>query len=532
MTEVVANLQALRNVDTTVMFGNELCFVKGHTFDGDGGGGLFMWSTMPPYYGTGTYAIDNNGTVIKTQSTTQDKGRWLRQYDGHINVLYFGAFGKTQDYTAAFQNAIDFAWMNAQNDPEMKGSVVYIPNGSYRINTLILKSGISIIGENIDRTVLQTTVNHTADYMLKTQTGPTFLNMENITLYGRNETNAGGMLLKDGIWNSSFKNIKIFNFGGHGLFLDTVQDSPLPNQFNTFENIRISKMNDFSHCLKITGQTGQTTFINCNFDGYKSGTPSRFPKGHNVNISHTGSTTTAILSFINCSFQEGDYGIYLNYVENVNIDTCWFENVGVSITLNGTEYNSCRDITVQNCRFANASGYGSLVVSPDNIKGGQCISVANSFVNVYNNYVAVSDPNSPNVSKDSSFIFAENNRNGGIAISDNVFQDNKLGLTHGIVQTISNGLFEIDCARHKFVNVSYSQTAIATIKSSISATETITIKAVGSISFSSSRNINLLGKSTLALNAGDVAVFMKADVPTGLYLDTFQLISVLRAAQV
>lgn len=492
-----------------------------------------MWSTMPPHYGSGRYTADNNGTVVKTRSNTLDVGRWVRQYDGYLNVLYFGAFGKTQDYTIPIQNAINFAWLNAQNDPDMKGSVVYIPNGNYRINTLKIKSGISIIGENIDRTYLQITENHTADYMMETEIGPTFIHMENLSLHGRDQTNSGGILLKEGVWNSTFKNIKIFRFGGHGINMDTVANSPLPNQFNVFENVRIEKTTDFNHCLKISGQTGQTTFINCNFDGFKkfNNNIPRFPKGHNVNITNAGDRYPAILSFINCSFQEADYAIYMTSVENINIDTCWFENVGVGITA-----LSCKDITVQNSRFANASGYGSLVVSADNIKAGQCLSVANSTVNVYNNYVSATEPNSPNVSTASSFIFAEDNRYGGVAISDNVFQDTKLAFTHGIVQGVVATSNTLDCAKHKFVFANGIGIPVKVIKSSINASETLKVRSSGGVGgtfiFSSGGNIYLMGKSSLNLKAGETAVFMMVDSELGAYKEHWQLISVTRANDV
>jgi len=539
MTEVV-NLAALKAI--TGSSNGELYYVKGHTNLGDGGQGIFMWRT-DSIFTTGIYQNDNNGTILKTTSTAGwTIGRWVRQYEGHINVLYFGAFGKTLDYSTAFQNAVDFASINALNDPELKGSVVYIPNGNYRINTILLKSGISILGESIDKTLIQTTANHTVDYMFKMDIGPIFLNISNLSIFGRNETEAGCFLFEGkpstdeaqhgGLWNSAFKNIKIMGFKGHGIYLKGGVSGKLPNQFNTFENVRVNKAADFTNSLKMTGQNGQHTFLNCTFDGYNTGGSNIFPKGHNVNISHDVDASTGILSFINCSFQEGDYGIYFNYAENITIDGCWFENLGVAITVNGSEYNSCRDITIQNSRFANAAGYGSLAVSAGNIKGGQCIAVSNSFVNVYNNYVAVSDPNGPNLNPDSSFLSAPGNTLGGIDIAGNVFQDIKLSKTFGIMQVIAvSSPNTINCGRNKLVFVNTSTTVIKSIVSSINASETITIRAngTGSITFDNTKNIFLVNKSTLSLANGEIAVFMKCDNYIGTYYETYQLISVMRA---
>ena len=546
MTEV-ANLAELRNLPHTGFTNGDLFYIKGHSTLGDGGGGTFMWRTDQIFI-NGIYQNDNNGTIIKTTSIPgQFVGRFVRQYEGNLNVLYFGAFGKTQDYTNAFQNAVEFATLNTLNDPELKDSVIYIPNGNYRINQLTLKSGISLIGESMEKTLIQTTVGHNVDYMFKIEAGPVILNMSNLFFFGRDETNAGCFLfeaqaigdpIQGGLWNSSFKNIQIKGFKGHGIYLmggePTIPPSSnpyvAPNQFNTFENVRVVKTVNFSNALKMTGQNGQDTFLNCTFDGYSLNNHTIFPKGHNVNISNVGALKTAILSFINCIFQDADYGIYIDYAENINIDGCWFENLGVAITVNGT-YNSCRDITIQNNRFANAAGYGSLPVSSGNIKSGQCISILNSFVNVYNNYVTVSETDGPHLNPNSSFLISSNNVLGGVAISDNVFQVNKLGKTFGVMQVVDVSTpNKIDCGRNKLVFVNTSSTIIKSIVSSINASETITIRANGgTITFDNTKNIFLTHRSTFSLANGEIAVFMKIDNIVGSYYETYQLISVMRA---
>lgn len=538
----VTNLQALRAI--TGNNNGQLYYVKGHTNSGDGGGGVFMWRTgndfKPKPNGNGNYAIDNNGTVIETTSASGKLlGRWVRQYEGYINVLFFGAFGKTQDYTTAFQNALDFAALNAKNDPELKGSVVYIPNGNYRINQLILKSGISILGESLENTLVQTTENHNVDYMIKMDIGPVFLNISNIKFFGRRETQAGCFFFEamensdfhGGLWNSFFKNIQISGFKGNGIYLKGGSANGLtPNQFNTFENVRVGKDSDFSNSLKMEGQNGQHTFLNCTFDGFNRNNNNIFPKGQNVHISHSADQTTGILSFINCTFQEADYGIYMNYAENINIDSCWFESLGVAITINGSSFNSCRDITIQNNRFANAAGYGSMIVDSDNIKTGQCISISNSFVNVYNNYVSVTKPNDPNLSPSSKFLIANNNTLGGVAIADNVFQNKKLGKTFGVMQVINvQNSNTLAIGRNKLVFVNASSTVIKIIESSINASETITIRANGgSISFDNTENIFLTNKSSFSLANGEIAVFVKIDNIVGNYDATYQLLSVMR----
>lgn len=544
MTEV-ANLSALRGFAGSA---NQLCYVKGHTYVGDGGGGIFMWRTEPEFT-VGAYRNDNNGTIIDTGSST---GRWVRQFEGYINVLYFGALGTSGDYTVAIQNAIDFAYLNSETEV-IKGSTVFIPNGSYRVNTLLLKNGVSILGDSNEITIIRPTLNHTADYMFKMDRGPIILNISNLKIFAADGTDAGCFLFEakvvnentgpfhGGLWNSSFKNIQIAGFRGHGIYLKGgTENQALPNQFNTFENVRVGKEGHFTNSLKMEGQNGQHTFLNCTFDGFnKPGNV--YARGHNVNISPNSRATTGILSFINCTFQQADYGIYMNYAENINIDGCWFETLGVAITLNGSGgigiYNSCRDITIQNCRFVNAAGFGALPASSENIKLGQCISVTNSFVNVYNNYVAISTGSYWN--PESSFLLALDNSLGGVDIAGNVFQDNKLNKTGGIMQVLNITSPNIlNCGRNKlvFVTVPLGSTnnQINRIDSDINASETLFIRAnLGSITFNvmdsagiTGKNIFLNGRASLTLTNGQAATFIKIDNSVGNERATYQLVSI------
>jgi hypothetical protein len=167
MTEVL-NLQALRGIVGNI--DGELYYAKGHTSAGDGGGGVFMWRTgnafktnqtppsTPPT--SGIYSVDNYGTIIQAiiGGIPNDSGRWIRQYDGYISVVWFGAFGTfdtlppESSYNIRIQNAIDFAALNAKINPILKSSTVFIPNGSYQLSNIILKSGVTILGRSEEHT--------------------------------------------------------------------------------------------------------------------------------------------------------------------------------------------------------------------------------------------------------------------------------------------------------------------------------------------------------------------------------------------
>ena len=153
-----------------------------------------------------------------------------------------------------------------------------------------------------------------------------------------------------GLWHSTVKNVFITLFNGNGIFLKGGTDpsgqasSLIPNQFNIFENVRVFKNNDsnfslYSNALKMTGQIGQHTFINCQFDGYRKTEPTvtTYDKWINVSIENITNDylTSNVVTFLNCTIQDSDYGVRINYAENVTFDNCWFENLGVAITVTG-----------------------------------------------------------------------------------------------------------------------------------------------------------------------------------------------------
>lgn len=55
----------------------------------------------------------------------------------------------------------------------------------------------------------------------------------------------------------------------------------------------------------------------------------------------------------------------IEWAENITIDNCWFESLGVAISVksNYADKNNdvpCKSINILNNRFANAAGFGSL----------------------------------------------------------------------------------------------------------------------------------------------------------------------------
>ena len=82
---------AARNGDlatkTAVMVGATVVIAKGCVTAGDKGGGMFYWNPS-------STESDNGGTVVDTTCLpVRHSGRWIRIYDGLMDVRWFGARG-------------------------------------------------------------------------------------------------------------------------------------------------------------------------------------------------------------------------------------------------------------------------------------------------------------------------------------------------------------------------------------------------------------------------------------------------------
>ena len=95
-------------------------YLQGYRTTGDGGEGTFRWDAA-------STATDDGGTVFKVGSVTT--GRWIRVYEGAVNVKWFGAYGdNSHDDTAAIKAANVAAWKANIGTVRLE-----IPNGIYLI---------------------------------------------------------------------------------------------------------------------------------------------------------------------------------------------------------------------------------------------------------------------------------------------------------------------------------------------------------------------------------------------------------------
>lgn len=120
----VATIAALKATTiASVVANSQIVEVAGYLAAGDGGGGVFQYSSA-------SAATDNGGTIIAPNTGT---GRWLRVYSDWLNVKWFGATGDgTTNDTSALQASLDAI-------PAVGGKII-IPAGTY----LITGAGLTV----------------------------------------------------------------------------------------------------------------------------------------------------------------------------------------------------------------------------------------------------------------------------------------------------------------------------------------------------------------------------------------------------
>lgn len=571
----IADLRAL-----TSYTNNQLVYIKGYYSEGDGGDGYFIYKSSSIIPDTGGIHIKPNAI---TDSTSP--GRWVRQYSGPINAIYFGIV-KYPLFSPP--NGVDFnsdridaainyihANTNGPIDPKSNQTsgdmTLYFPDGDYFFERKItLWSQMQIIGGR--GTTFHPNSGFSDPYFFQIGIGPIAnINLENIILNTGVLPNLGGIHFKAdrtriptpdnpsviytvgaGSWVGSFKNLTL-NCSGHGIFLDGGDNYKLSNQYLVFENVNTVISNPAANCLKINGELDSCTFLNCQFQRpYQEGVNGILYDNTGILISSNQLTpSTNELSFINCNFG-GAYGCRITNCSNITFDGCWIEPADIGFAIKNSY-----SINIRNCRFADAAGSGALPNSSISQGTGRCINVEDSYVNVENNYVLVSDPNSPKIIGE-KFILGTGNNNT-INAKNNSFQDVRLSETFGITQyaTIQNvntyyssnptipGI-NIDGKKYVLVTVPLNSqptgvypasttNQIFRINSTIAAGEMVFIHAdQGTIQFNAcnplneltGKNIYLNGRTELTLTNGQGALFIKGDGVNGNEKCIYRLVSI------
>lgn len=590
--KTVNNISDLRAITSFV--DKQMVFVKGYYSEGDGGDGFFIFLSDE-------VVPDTHGIHIKPDSLpSTSPGRWVRQYSGPINVIYFGVvkvidqimyepptlpknaerLNNAIEYVNNYNLAYNFGNQFSPPQPLKKtpqDMTIYFPSGSYWLDeTIYLYKNINLVGDEATRLTPYNFANQQNKYLFETKEG--FIervNIQNFEIDFSQATNGlGGIYFNaqdpsssigGGSWLGTFKKIKMVLPTGHGIYLkgqdysagtNTGINITEWNQYLHFEDIFIERQNGYSNnCLKIEGANVNISFENCNFAIPYIGTGNyqESDSGTNVCITSSGQTITvkpAQISFINCATGGGNRkGVYnafkIENSENINLTNCWFEDTEIAVIVKNS-----KAINIQNSRFANTAGVGSQGISDLSNYSIASIDVENSFINVNNNYFAVSFPDAERVKKQ-LFIFGRG-QNNTINVSNNSFSDIRVSNSYGITQNITitnvdtfistnptiSGI-NTDGKNTAIVNVPFNSdpttNQIFRINSTIAAGETISIRAdQGTITFwswnpeneTTGKNIYINGRNSLTLNNGQIATFIKLDGVNGNEKCVYQLLSV------
>lgn len=192
----VLTVATLRSASVSGYSSGQQATVSYYSSIGDGGGGVFIYSSA-------SAVADNGGTVI---APAAGSGRWLRQFSGPINVHWFGAKGDTVTVDKdAIQNAINLAVSQGGGD-------VYLPAGTYTADGLsAIGNGISIVGDGRGISII-TSPSGTADVISFGDTNAIYLNnkLRNISVLSSVNRTAGTLI--------KFTNCNIFDVRGFNTY--------------------------------------------------------------------------------------------------------------------------------------------------------------------------------------------------------------------------------------------------------------------------------------------------------------------------
>lgn len=566
--------------------------VQGYVVPGDGGGGTFVFHSFGS--NPALEPVEDGGIFIGSYvGSVQSAGIWVRQFTGYIDMRFYNlqdgyttSVSVVTSNTNKLQSAINFAAKCGQditNRPfgHVGTNTVFIPNGSYMISQLIMKTGVRLVGASMTHTQINSYYDN-SEYLITNEGLLQDIQIENIRFYG-NLRDVGtdfsqikykgcfgfiarpeGTPIKGGIWESTFKNVFIYEFLGNSILFQgglEYDDYSMPNQFITMEGVQVESVgqlkrifpnfNNEYHALAIVGLGGQFSFNNCRFDGANNLDPLDYQInglavyiGSSQNLPANSNPillpSPAIINFNTCTMQNALIGLAIESVHCVTVNTCWFENLERAISVTGRFFTS-KAINIHNNSFG-GSASSQFPGTLDN--QGRVLSVSNGHVNIHNNYIInpLTKEYTLYVAVDAEVINGvQVRRNLGINSSGNYFEPSSqiyhdrpqnptypnpedidyLGYTNGIMKEVDvtnlpQGVHDpkviyIEGSRTIFVTNLSSTKTIDTIKSLSVASEYLFLRSNGgTIRLTENGNL-FLGAREVLLQNGDIAFFIKVD---------------------
>tara|TARA_Y100000385_G_scaffold284706_1_gene343236 strand:+ start:307 stop:1878 length:1572 start_codon:yes stop_codon:yes gene_type:complete len=272
---------------------------------------------------------------------TRTKTRALANWPNNgVSVLDYGAVGDgVTDDTAAIQAAIDYAatvvvsnLAAAGADLDIVTAAVFIPAGTYKVTSLVLKNGVSLKGASQSTSYIKS-ASSTVFSSDPAQNSFSWCNHSDFTVDGLGTANIGFQIDKH-YRNNSFTNITVMNFQGAAI------------QFtNSWTNVLrdCSGFNNEHHVDLNTG-TGGIHFIGGRFDVAQDD-------------SIICSSNTAELHMLQTAVQTGKgAAIYSTTALTVDLTECFFEGLCIDradryyVQVTGSN-TSTATVSIKQCVF-------------------------------------------------------------------------------------------------------------------------------------------------------------------------------------
>ena len=209
-----------------------------------------------------TYTYLNGNTVQTGASATSPIKRTLQaRLDELVSIKAFGATGDGTDQTTIIQRAVDQLYINSSTKGTTQSRVtLFFPAGTYLINqTINLPPFASLVGEGMDKTVIQMTGNDTAFHTVNESSTPGSyadastntnanqarnIHLQGMTISTASTTNP--ILNLNSCRNSHFGNLKLKGSWTTG---DTIVDANAGIELTSLSSLVGTNKNKFDHIV-------------------------------------------------------------------------------------------------------------------------------------------------------------------------------------------------------------------------------------------------------------------------------------------
>lgn len=333
--------------------------VRGYYTAGDGGGGVFVYSSS-------SSDTANDGTIILPNSGV---GRWIRQGVGsQLNAKWFGAKGDgvTND-TARLQAAVDAVPTNGG---------LTIPEGTYRLvvgsdggTAIALKSNMTLSGP----ATLTLAANNFGTYYMVRLDSVQNVTVRNLTIIGDKASHTGvtgeygmGLSMKYAR-NIHVENVSVSYCWGDNIYLGSIIDGATRYLCENVTMVNVQSRYGRRQGMSIICLLGGK-FIGCEFS-FTSGTAPA--AGVDIEPNNAATEFVRDIQFIGCKFEGNTEGFGFVMAGGDNFASNW---VFQGCIFDGNKYQmylarEIQNVTVSGCIFVGATTTSTAAVEVTNSSG-------------------------------------------------------------------------------------------------------------------------------------------------------------------